>query len=85
MLEQKNKTSWSPSMLSRPQSYRKFLRLIVVKGYEGDQLYLAISKLKNTILDACEKIPLIQLQKRVDSMPRQIFEVIKANSGSTKH
>ena len=31
------------------------------------------------------KIPLIQLQKLVYSMPSRIFEVIKANGGSTKY
>ena len=40
---------------------------------------------KQAILDALEKIPSVQLQKLVDSMPSQIFEVIKANSGSTKY
>ena len=31
------------------------------------------------------KISSVQLQKPVDSMPSQIFEIIKANSGSTKY
>ena len=60
-------------MLSRPQSY------------EGGRQYSAISKLKNAILDAWEKIPSVQLQKLVDSMPSRIFEVIKAKSRSTKY
>ena len=47
--------------------------LTVAKVYEG------------VYEDTWEKIPLIQLQKLVDSMPNRIFEVIKANSGSTKY
>ena len=43
-------------------------RLIVAKVYEGGQQYSAISELKNVILDAWQKIPLVQLQK-----PCQIF------------
>ena len=31
----KSKTSWPPIMLSRSQSYRKFVGLIVTKVYEG--------------------------------------------------
>ena len=59
-------------------------RLIVTKVYERGQQYSAISEPKNTILDAWEKILSVQLQKLVDSMPSRIFEVIKANGGSTK-
>ena len=59
--------------------------LIVVKVYEGSWQYSAISELKNAISDAWEKIPLVQLHILVDSMPRQIFEVIKANGLSTKY
>ena len=55
------------------------------KNYEGGLQYSAISELKNAILDTWGKIPLVQLQKLVDSMPSQIFEVIKANSGSIKY
>ena len=40
---------------------------------------------KNSILDAWEKIPLVQLQKLIDSMPYLIFEVFKANGGSAKY
>ena len=58
--------------------------LIVAKVYEGGRQYSAISELKNAILDAWEKIHSVQLQKIVDSIPSQIFEVIKANGGSTK-
>ena len=32
-----------------------------------------------------EKIPSVQLQKLVDSIPSRIFEVIKANSRSRKY
>ena len=59
--------------------------LIDVKDYEGGRQYSAISELKNTILDAWEKIHSVQLQKLVDSMLSRIFKVIKANGGSTKH
>ena len=31
------------------------------------------------------KIPSVQLQKRVDTMPSRILEVINANGGSTKY
>ena len=51
----KNKIFWPPCMLSRPQSYRKVMGLIVAKVYEGGQQYSAISELKNTMLDAWEK------------------------------
>ena len=40
---------------------------------------------KKAIFDAWEKIPSVQLQKLVDSMPSRIFEVIKANDRSTKY
>ena len=43
--------------------------LIVEKVYEGGRQYSAISELKNAILDTWGKIPSIQLQKLVDSMP----------------
>ena len=59
--------------------------LIVAKVYEWGRQYSVISELRNTILDAWEKIPSVQLQKLVDRMPSWIFEVIKANSGSTKY
>ena len=61
------------------------LGLIVAKVYKGGRQYSAISELKYTILDAWEKIPSVQLQKLVDSMPSQIFEVVKANGGSSKY
>ena len=59
--------------------------LIAAKVYEGGQQYSAISELKNAILDGWEKIPSVQLQKLVDSVPSQIFEAIKANVRSTKY
>ena len=59
--------------------------LTVAKVYEGGRQYSAISELKNAILDVWEKIRLVQLQKLVDSMSSQIFEVIKANGGCTKY
>ena len=59
--------------------------LIVAKVYEEGRQYSTISELKSAILDAWEKIPSVQLQKLVDSMLSQIFEVIKANSKSTKY
>ena len=58
--------------------------LIVAKVYEGGWQYSATSELKNN-LRRMGKIPLVQLQKLVDSMPSRIFEVIKANSESTKY
>ena len=54
LLEQK-KTSWLPNMLSIPQSYRKFVGIVVEKVYEEGQQHSAISELKNAILDAWEK------------------------------
>ena len=63
----------------------KLWGLIVAKVYEGGQQYSTISELKNAILHAWEKIPSVQLQKLVDSTPRQIFEVFKANIRSTKY
>ena len=59
--------------------------LIVATVYEGGRQYSAISELKNVILEAWEKMPSVQLQKLFDNMPSQVFEVIKANSGSTKY
>ena len=66
LLKQKNKTSWPPSVLSRPQSYRKLWGLIVAKVYERNRQYSAISELKNVILDAWENLPSVQLQKLID-------------------
>ena len=62
-----------------------FKGLIVAKVYEGGRQHLAISELKNTILDTWEKIHSAQLQKLGNSKPSLIFEVIKANAGSTKY
>ena len=42
-------------------------------------------ELKKRNLRRMGKIPSFQLQKLVDSMPREIFEVIKVNGGSTKY
>ena len=58
---------------------------IVAKLYEGGRQYSATSELKNAISDTCEKLPSVQLQKLVESVHSWIFEVIKANSGSTKY
>ena len=52
LLEQKNKTSWPPNLLSRPRSYRKFEGISSRKVYERGQQYSGISELKNAILDA---------------------------------
>ena len=71
-------------MLSRPQSYRKFVGIDYCKSLWRSWQYSAISKLKNIILDAWGKIPFVQFQKLVDSMPTQIFEVIQTNDRSTK-
>ena len=43
--------------------------LIVAKVYEGGRQCTTISKLKNAILDAWQKIPTVQLQKLVDALP----------------
>ena len=70
---------------AHPNPIENLWVLIVAKVHEGGRQYSAISELKNAILNALEKIPLVQLQKLVDSMSSRIFEVIKANGGSTKY
>ena len=85
LLEPKNKTSWLPSILYRPQSYRKFIRIDCCES-----LWRRSSVLSNSWTQKCNlrhmgKIPSVQLQKQVDTMPNQILEVIKANGGSTKY
>ena len=81
MPEQKMTSACSPDF----NPIENLWGLIVTKVYEGGRQYSAISKLKNAILDAWEKIPSVQLQKLIDSMLSWIFKVIKANSRSTKY
>ena len=59
--------------------------LIVAKAYEGDRQYSAISEPKNAILDSQGKIPSVQLQKLINSIPSRIFEVVKANGRAKKY
>ena len=40
--------------------------MIIAEVNEGARQYSAITELKNAILDACEKIPSVQLKKVVD-------------------
>ena len=85
LLEQKIRFLDHPACSPDLNPIENLWGLIVAKVYERGWQYLSISELKNTILDAWRKIPLIQLQKLVNSMSSRIFEVIKANSGSTKY
>ena len=85
VLEQKIKLLDHPASSADPNPQENLWGLIVTKVYEGGRQYSAISELKNVILDAWEKIPLVQLQKLFDCMPSRIFEVIKANGRSTKY
>ena len=85
LLEQKIRLLNHPACSTDLNPIENLWRLIVAKVYEGGQQYSAIFELKNAILDGWGKIPSVQLQKLVDSMPSQMFEVIKANSGSTKY
>ena len=79
MLEQKLRLLDHPACSPDFNLIENLWGLIVAKVYEGGQQYSAISELKNAILDSWEKIPSVQLQELVDSMPSQIFEVIKTN------
>ena len=85
MLEQKIRLLDHPAYSLDFNPIENLWELIVAKVYEDGWQYSAIFELKNTILDRWEKIPSVQLQKLIDSMPSQIFEVIKANGGSTKY
>ena len=86
LLEQKIRHLDHPTCSADLNPIKKNLSgLIVAKVYEGGRQNSAISELKKANLDAWEKIPSAQLQKLVDSMPSRIFEVIKANGGSTKY
>ena len=85
MLEQKIRLLDHPACSPDFHPIENLWGLIVAKVYEGGQWYSIISELKNAILDTWEKIPSVQLQKLVDSTPSRIFEVIKANSISTKY
>ena len=85
MLEQKIRLLDHPACSPDLNPRENLWRFIVAKVYEGGRQYSVFSELKNAILDTWEKIPSAQLQKLVDSMPCRIFEVIKANGGSTKY
>ena len=66
--------------------YRRFVRVDCCKSLWRRSLELSnYRKKKNGILDAWGKITSVQFQKLVDSMPRQIFDVIKANGESSKY
>ena len=82
LLEQKNKTSWSPSVLSKPQSNRKFVRIEFCKSLWRRSTVLSNFWTQKRNLRLMVKIISVQLQKLVDSMPCQIFVLIKANGGS---
>ena len=76
---------WKEIQFRQSSPIKNLWGLIVAEVYEDGWQYSAISELKNAILDTWEKIPSVKRQKLVDSMPSQIFEVIKVNSGSTKY
>ena len=79
LFEQKIRFLDHPACSPYLNPIENLMGLIIAKAYESGQPHSAISELKNAILDAWEKIPSVQLQKIVDSMPSRIFEVIKAN------
>ena len=85
LLEQKIRLLDYPACTPDPNPIENLRGLIVAKVYDRSWQYSAFSELKITILDAWEKIPLFQLQKLVDSMPSQIFVIIKANGRYTKY
>ena len=77
LLEQKIRLLDHPACSPDLSPQENLWGLIVAKVGEGGRRHSAIAKLKNAILDGWGKIPSVQLQKLVDSMPSQIFEVIK--------
>ena len=84
MLEQKIRLLYYPACSPDLNPIENLWGLMVAKVY-GDRQNSAISEFKNAILNTWEKIPSVHLQKLVDSIPRRIFKVIKANGGSRKY
>ena len=85
LLEQKTRLLDDPSMLSRPQSYRKFVGIDCCKSLCRRLTVLSNFWTLKHNLRRMGKILLVQLQKLVDSMPSWIFGVIKANGRSPQH
>ena len=85
MLEQKIRLLDHPACYPVLSPIENLWGLIVANVCEGGWQHSAISEIKNAILDVWEKISPVQLQKLADNMSSRIFEVIKANGGSTKH
>ena len=81
----KNKTSWPPKVLSRPQSYEKIVGIDCWKSLWRRSTALSNFSTQKRYLRRMGKILSVQLQKLVDSMPSRVFEVIKANGRSTKY
>ena len=69
MLEQKIRFLDHPACSSDVSSIENLWGLIVAKVYAEDRQYSVISELKIAILDAWGKIPSVQLQKLINSMP----------------
>ena len=81
----KKKTFWQHSGLSRSQSYRKFVGIDCCKSLWSRSTVLCNFSTQKRNLRYMGKISLVQLWKLVDSMPISIFEIMKANGGSTKY
>ena len=81
----KNKTSWAHSVLFRPQSYRKIMGIDCCKCLWKRSIILSNLWAQKRHFRRMGKIPSVQLHELVDIMPSWIFEVIKANGGSTKY
>ena len=75
----KKKISWQDF------SYRKFVGIDCCKNLWRRSTVLSNFWIQKRNLRRMGKIPSVQLQKLVDSMPSRIFEVIKANGGSSKY
>ena len=69
LLEQKIRLLDHPACSPGFNPIENLWGLIIAKVYERGRQYSAISGLKNAILDTYKKIPSVQLQKLVDSMP----------------
>ena len=66
-------------------NYRKFVRIDCCKGLWRRSTALSNFCTQKRNLKCMGKIPSVQLQKLIDSMPSRIFDVIKANGGYTKY
>ena len=73
LLEQKIRHLDNPDCSPDLSPIENLWGLIVAKGYEEGIQSSTISELKNTILNAWEKIPPVQFQKLFVSMPSRTF------------